>query len=222
LSVDLRDWQAASTDELIRAYTRVQQPVFVPEVRLYLATELVPLWQATEWRAAAPRPPPFWAFAWPGSLALARYVFDTPDSVAGKRVLDFAAGCGLAAIAAVKLGAARVIACDVDPLASVAQRLNADLNGVTFESVSQDLVDADVDADLVLAGDVCYERDAAERITAWLRMLAGRGTEVLLAEPGRHYAPVEGMELLATYDVPVLRELESADTKRTRVYRLRR
>jgi predicted nicotinamide N-methyase len=209
-------------EALIREYTRVQPAPFVPELRLYLAAQLVPLWQATERLAAAPQPPPFWAFAWPGSQALARYLLDEqPALVSGARVVDFGAGGGLAAIASAHLGAAHVLASDLDPIAAVAQQLNAELNGVTFDSTLDDLVDGDpLDVDVILAGDVCYEREPSERITPWLRCLARRGTVVLLADPGRRYAPADGLELLASYDVPTLHELESAACKHTRIWRV--
>jgi len=210
-------------EALIREFTRVRAAPFVPEFRLYLAEQLVPLWEATEWRAAAPQPPPFWAFAWPGSQALARYLLAEPALVQGKRVLDFGAGGGLAAIAAAHLGAAYVLACDVDPLAPVVQRLNAGLNDVEFETTFDDLVERDPSElvlDTVLAGDVCYERETSERITPWLRGLAKAGTLVLLADPGRSYAPSDGLELLAMYDVPTLAEIESVEYKRTRLWRL--
>jgi len=210
-------------EALIREFTRVRAAPFVPEFRLYLAEQLVPLWEATEWRAAAPQPPPFWAFAWPGSQALARYLLAEPALVQGKRVLDFGAGGGLAAITAAHLGAAYVLACDVDPLALVVQRLNAGLNDVDFETTFDDLVERDPSElvlDTVLAGDVCYERETSERITPWLRGLAKAGTLVLLADPGRSYAPSAGLELLAMYDVPTLAEIESVEYKRTRLWRL--
>jgi predicted nicotinamide N-methyase len=207
-------------EALIRDFTRVQAAPFVPEVQLYLADKLVPLWQATEWQAAGPQAPPFWAFAWPGSQALARYFLDTPTAVAGRGVLDFGSGGGLAAIAAVRAGASRVVAVDIDPLARVAQRMNAELNGVEFERACRDPVGGDIQEEVVLVGDVCYERETADRVNPWLRTLAHAGAVVLIADPGRTYAPVEGLELLATYDVPTLRELESVDQKRTRLFRL--
>jgi predicted nicotinamide N-methyase len=209
-----------SVDALIREFTQVGAAPFVPEFRLYLAEQLVPLWQATEWRAAAPQPPPFWAFAWPGSQALARFLLGQPEFVQGRRVLDFGAGGGLAAIAAAHLGAAHVLACDLDPVALAAQRLNAELNGVSFESTCEDVVGREIDMDLVLAGDVCYERAASERILPWLHELARAGALVLLADPGRSYAPTDGLELLATYDVPTLLDIESVEHKRTRLWRL--
>src|SRR5712691_2237127 len=139
-------------EALIREFTQVRAARFVPEFRLYLAEQLVPLWQATEWRAAAPQPPPFWAFAWPGSQALARYLLTQPKLVRGKRVLDFGSGGGLAAIAAAHVGALHVLAGDIDPVALVVQRLNAELNSVTFESTSEDLVERELEMDVVLAG----------------------------------------------------------------------
>ena len=207
-----------SCDALVGEYTRVQAVPLVPEFRLHLASELVPLWQATEWRAAAPQPPPFWAFAWPGSQALARYLLDTPGLVDGARVLDFGSGSGLAGIAAARVGASHVVACDLDPLAAEVQALNAQLNGVTLETFTGDALQLQLDMDVILAGDVCYEREPAEHIIDWLRDRARRGTRVLLADPGRHYAPSDGLELLATYEVPTLHELESAATKRTRLW----
>jgi predicted nicotinamide N-methyase len=192
---------------------------FVPEIQLQQAHELVPLWQASEWRGLGPQPPPFWAFAWPGSQALARYLVDNPSVSVGRDVLDFGAGSGLAAIAAARCGASSVTACDVDPVAAVAQQLNAALNAVSLTSLTCDGVDLTTQFDVILAGDVCYEREAAERTLRWLHERA-RACQVLVADPGRHYAPAEGLELLASYEVPVLRELESADVKRTRLWRL--
>jgi len=211
-----------TVEALIAAHLRVQLAPFVPEFRLYLARELVPLWQATERLAGTQQPPPFWAFTWPGSLVLARYLLDTPRLVDGKRVLDFGSGSGLAAIAAAHRGAAHVLACDLDPLAGVVQGLNAELNGVRIERVCADAVDLDAGGplDVVLAGDVCYERDPSARNTVWLRREADRGALVLLADPGRTYAPSDGLDLLATYDVPTLHELESVRQKRTRLWRL--
>ena len=210
----------AEAERLIREHTRAGPAPLVPEIRVYQAAELVPLWQATEWRAAAAQPPPFWAFAWPGSAALARYLLDAPSLVEHRRVLDFGAGGGLAAIAAAKCGAAEVVACDLDPLAAVMQRLNAALNDVAFTSLTADAVTLRINAEVILAGDVCYEREPAEATVAWLRQRASEGSVILLADPGRHYVPSDGLELVETYVVPVLRELESVEVKRTRLWRL--
>lgn len=196
----------------------MQPAPLVPEFRLHLADELVPLWQATEWRAASPQPPPFWAFVWPGSQALARYLLDNPHVVQGKRVLDFGAGSGLASIAAAHCGARSVLACDLDPIATDVQVLNAALNGVSLETHTGDAVNSTLEPDVILAGDVCYERESAEQAVSWLRQQAANLVVVLLADPGRHYAPKEGLELRAIYEVPTLHELESASNKRTRLW----
>ena len=211
---------AVGTDALFAAHLRVQPAPFVPEFRLYLAEQLVPLWQATEALAGERQPPPFWAFAWPGSLALARYLLDTPGLVTGKRVLDFGSGGGLGAIAAAQCGAAHVLACDLDPLAVRVQQLNAALNGVAFESVCEDVVDSDsaLPFDVVLAGDVCYEREPSARIIAFSAARLDSGAQVLLADPGRTYAPSARLQLLATYAIPTLQDLESVPEKRTQLW----
>jgi predicted nicotinamide N-methyase len=210
---------------LQRTFLHVDAPALVPEVKLWLASELVPLWSATEEAGAAPGQPPFWAYAWPGSQVLARYVLDRPEVVAGKRVLDFGAGSGLAAIAAVQAGAAQVLATDLDPLAMEVQGENAALNGVAFDCTTRDLsVDGGVAVDVVLAGDVWYEREPAARHLAWLRALAGAGCAVWLADPGRAYGPrggEPGLELVGAWEVATLFELESRREMHTRLWRLR-
>jgi predicted nicotinamide N-methyase len=181
----------------------------------------MPTWEAAEKNAGHAVAPPFWAFLWPGSQALARLILDQPDVVRGKRVFDFGSGCGLAAIAAAKAGAESVTACDVDPLAAQAQQANAELNGVAIESRLRNLIGKPLpDVDVVLAGDVCYERSPADEIVTWLRRLAGSGVLVLLADPGRAYAPSNGVTVVETYDVPTSRELESSDHLKTVVWRL--
>jgi predicted nicotinamide N-methyase len=206
----------------LRAQTEVAAPPLVPEIRLHLATQITPLWEATEATlAAANVPPPYWAFAWPGGQALSRYVLDTPATVRGLRVLDFAAGCGLGAIAAAKAGAAHVIASDIDAIAIEVMRLNAALNGVSFETTSADLSrDPASPWDVIIAGDVCYERPMAEAILPWLRSLANTGVTVLMADPGRAYLPATGLEEIARYDVPTSLELEDRTVRTTRVLRL--
>lgn len=205
----------------LRANTAVGAAPLVPEIRLRLATEITPIWQATEaWLEREGVAPPFWAFAWPGSVAVARMLLDRPELVRGKRVLDFAAGCGLAAIAAARAGAALAEAAEIDPLAVAAIRLNADLNGVEVSTLEEDVVGQPCRWDRVIAGDVCYEAPMARRILPWLRGLATAGAEVWLADPGRAYVPGEGLETLARIPVPVTRELEDRDVREVTVSRL--
>jgi predicted nicotinamide N-methyase len=203
--------------------TAVASPPFVPEIRLHLATEVTPLWHATE--AALERagvPPPYWAFAWAGGQALARYLLDQPDAVAGKRVLDLAAGSGLVAIAAVLAGAGEVLAADIDPFAAAAMQLNASLNGLSFAVTTEDLTASDAPGawDVIVAGDVCYERAMVDRVLPWLRRHAERGTAVLVGDPGRAYCPAEGVEELARCLVPTTLDLEGREHRASRVLRL--
>ncbi|TCZ64330.1 class I SAM-dependent methyltransferase [Roseicella aquatilis] len=208
-------------EAFIRAQTAVARPALVPEIALHLATEITPIWQATEaWLGAEGIEPPFWAFAWPGSQAMARLILDRPAHAAGRRVLDFAAGCGLAAIAAARAGAALVEAAEIDPLAIAATRLNAALNEVAVTAVAGDVVGAPCRWDLILAGDVCYEAPMTGHILPWLRRMAAAGAEVWLADPGRAYVPREGLQELARLDVPTTRELEDRELRRVTVSRL--
>ena len=179
----------------------------VPEIPLYLATEITPIWQATEsWLAETGTEPPFWAFAWPGSVAMARRVLDNPALVAGKRVLDFAAGGGLAAIACAKAGAASVEAAEIDPLACAAISLNAAENGVKV-AVLGDVVGQACRWDLILCGDVCYEAPMTAHILPWLKTMAERA-EVWIADPGRAYLPRAGMVAMERVAVQTTMELE--------------
>jgi len=209
----------------IRAHTTLSRPALVPEFELYLATEITPIWQATEdWLTARQVAPPFWAFAWPGSLAMARHLLDHPALCAGKHVLDFAAGGGVAGLAAARAGAARVQANDVDVLARAAIALNAAANGLAVEVLAGDIVGASGAWDLILAGDVCYEAPMTRHILPWLRALAesaaAEGAEVWVADPGRAYLPDRGMVSFAAYDVPTTLELEDRTIRRTTLYRL--
>jgi predicted nicotinamide N-methyase len=199
----------------IRRNTLVAAPPLVPEIRLHLATEITPIWQATEETLArSALPPPFWAFAWAGGQALARYLLDHPQIAAGRSVLDFGAGSGIVAIAAAKAGAASVTAVDIDHFAVAATAANAVLNGVAVGVTNADVLDTiDHGWEIVTAGDVCYERPMADRVTAWLRTLAGRGALVLLGDPGRAYRPNHGMREIARYLVPTSRELEDRDSR---------
>ena len=203
--------------------TRLQRPPHAPEVLLHLADEVTPLWRLTEEALGElGLPPPFWAFAWAGGQALARYVLDHPETVAGRRVLDFATGSGLVAIAAMKAGAAHARACDVDGFCAAAVALNAEANGVSIAFTGADLLDAPPpsDLDVILAGDICYERPLAERVERWLRRAHDAGVQVLVGDPGRTYLPHARLRPLAEYRVSTTRELEDQDVKRTAVYAL--
>lgn len=209
-----------SAENFIRANTALMRPPHVPEVALYLADEAHDLWHRTEEQLAEiGLPPPFWAFAWAGGQGLARYVLDHPETVAGKHVLDFASGSGLVAIAAMKAGAARIVGADIDPFCEAAIRLNAEANDVAVSFAGSDLVGNDGGWDVVLAGDVFYEKPFADRLVPWFAALRQRGTEILVGDPGRSYLPKERLEKLATYEVPVTRALEDAEVKRTTVWR---
>lgn len=199
----------------VRRNTAIAAPPLVPEIRLHLATEITPIWQATEESLArSALPPPFWAFAWAGGQALARYLLDHPRQVAGRFVVDFGAGSGLVAIAAAKAGAACVVAAEIDHFAAAAIAANAALNEVTVSVTTADLIAmADPRWEVIAAGDVCYERPMADRITDWLRGLARRGRLVLLGDPGRTYLPPDGLRERARYLVPTSRDLEDRETR---------
>lgn len=210
-----------SPEDFVRAHAAVGHAPIVPEIALHLASEITPIWQATEaWLKERNIEPPFWAFAWPGGQATARLLLDDPSRVAGRRVLDFAAGCGIAAIAAAKSGAALVEAAEIDPLALAAVRLNAALNGVAVATPEGDIVGAPCRWDVILAGDVCYEAPMTAHILPWLRRMAADGAEVLLADPGRAYLPREGLEPLATHAVPTTLELEDRMMRQVTIHRL--
>lgn len=211
-----------SPEEFVRAHTALGHAPLVPELALHLATEITPIWQATEaWLKARDIEPPFWAFAWPGGQATARLLLDEPGRVAGRRVLDFAAGCGIAAIAAARAGAALVEAAEIDPLALAAVRLNAALNGVAVATPAGDIVGAPCRWDVILAGDVCYEAPMTAHILPWLRAMAAAGAEVLLADPGRAYLPRAGLEPVARHTVPTTLELEDRTQREVVLYLLR-
>ena len=206
-------------DAFLRAHTVAAAPPLVPELILHLATEITPIWHASEaWLAEAAMEPPFWAFAWPGGQALARYVLDHPAAVAGRRVLDFAAGCGVAAIACARSGAL-VEACEIDPLAVASIRANAILNQVAVRVTDEDLVGTDSQWDLILCGDVCYEAPMTAHILPWLRRMAA-STEVWVADPGRAYLPRNGLAPLASYLVRTTLELEDRTEREVTLYRL--
>jgi predicted nicotinamide N-methyase len=209
----------------IRANTRLRQVPLVPEISLHLADEAVPLWEKTEEELAEiGLPPPFWAFAWAGGQALARHLLDHRDMVAGARVLDLGAGSGLLAIAAARSGASPVVAADIDAFSESAIALNAAANAVHVKCVTADLLDtALVPAprfDVILVGDLFYEQTTAARVLAFLDRQLAIGVRVLIGDPGRSYLPRQRLERLADYSVPVTRDLEDREIKRTAVFAL--
>ena len=207
-------------EEFIHANTAFSSPPHVPEIGLHLADEAHDLWHRTEEELAEiGLPPPFWAFAWAGGQGLARYVLDNPDTVRRRRVLDFATGSGLVAIAAAKAGAAAVLASDIDPFCAAAVRLNAAANGVAVAFDGRDFVGENNGFDVLLAGDVFYDRAFADRLVPWFERLASNGMTVLVGDPGRPYLPRERLTKLAEYQVPVTRALEDAEVKHTTVWR---
>ena len=218
--------EAEAALRLIRTFTELRTPAIVPEVKLHLASEILELWKQSEATlylkaiGSGEAPPPYWAFAWPGGQALARYILDRRNLFAGKSLLDFGSGSGLVAIAAAIAGAAPVIAAEIDRGACTAIEANAQCNGVFIEPIKNDLIGSNGRWDVVCAGDMCYERPLAERVVQWLRRLAAAGAEVLLGDPGRSYFPKSGVEKLCTYQVPTSRELEDRDIRETSVYRL--
>jgi predicted nicotinamide N-methyase len=208
--------------DFVLSNTRLIAPPLTPEIRLWLADEAVPIWRKTEEElGAVGLPPPFWAFAWAGGQALARYALDHAALVQGKRTLDFASGSGLVAIAAAKAGAADIIACDIDPFAIAAIEANAAENGVSIAPRFDDPIGADEGWEVVLAGDIAYERDLAGAAMNWLASLARRGATVLIGDPRRSYLPHDRLDCMMEYSVPVTRELEDSEIKRTGVFRFR-
>jgi predicted nicotinamide N-methyase len=206
----------------VRRNTAIAAPPLVPEIRLHLATELTPIWQATEESLAkAGLPPPFWAFAWAGGQALARYLLDNPELVRGREVLDVGSGSGIVAIAAAKAGAARVVAAEIDHFGAAAIALNTQLNGATVAVETRDLLDrAAAGWAVALAGDICYEEPMSSRAMALLRRIAARGRVALLGDPGRSYLPKHGLIELARYEMPTSRELEANDLSEGVVWRV--
>lgn len=195
--------------DFIRSRTAVTRVPLVPEIELYQATEMTELWRATAADLEGWDDSPFWAFPWAGGQALARHVLDHPELVAGLRVADFGTGSGLVAIAAAMAGAASVVAYDVDPFCEGAVRLNSSRNGAVVEFAARSpLGEAFLSVDVVLAGDVFYEKQMAERFLIWGRALAGRGVRVLAGDPGRLYSPQEGVRDRGAHDVPTSTAIE--------------
>ena len=206
----------------ILANTRRQTPPHTPELSLHLADEITPIWRMTEEALAEIGvPPPFWAFAWAGGQALARYILDNPHEVAGKRVVDFASGSGIVALAAMKAGATSVLAADIDGFCEAAIGLNARANSVAVEFTDVNLLDTPAPpVDVILAGDICYEKPLAAQVMAWLGAARDRGARVLIGDPGRSYFPLEGLVKLAEYQVATTREIEDMEVKKTAVWTL--
>jgi len=205
----------------ILANTTLLSPPLVPEIRLHLAQESVPIWLKTEEELGQMNvAPPYWAFAWAGGQALARYILDTPTLFVGRRVLDLGAGSGLTAIASMKVGAHSVIANDIDELALSATALNATENDVVITPSSADLLASlPQDFDVILVGDLFYERQLADKVLAFITAAAASGALILIGDPQRNYFPTGRFERVAEYDVPVTRELEDGLIKRTAVWR---
>lgn len=206
----------------ILANTRLTPTPHAPEISLWVADEVTPLWRLTEEELGEMGlPPPFWAFAWAGGQGLARWLLDHPETAAGRSVIDFAAGSGLVGIAAAKAGAREVLAADIDPFCGAAVALNAEANGVSLAFTADNLLEAPPPpVELILAGDVFYEQPMAGRVLVWLQQARAAGTRVLVGDPGRTYVPKAGLTLLAEYQVPTTRELEDLAVKRTRVWSL--
>jgi predicted nicotinamide N-methyase len=205
-------------EDFIRTNAQLTAPPLVPELRLYLATEVVPLWRKTEDELAQMGvPPPYWAFAWAGGQALARYVLDNPALVAGKKILDFGAGSGIVALAAGRAGAASVLAADIDKFAIAAIQANAQANGLIIATTSDDVIGSTDPYDVILVGDMCYERPLAERLMAWLKISKAK---ILLGDPGRNYFSSDGLSKLAQYSVATTRELEDREIRETGVWSL--
>ncbi|MEY4880369.1 MAG: hypothetical protein RJB62_1838 [Pseudomonadota bacterium] len=199
--------------------THAKSPPLVPEIILRLADEVLPLWQKIEAAGTANPPPPYWAFAWPGGQALARYILDHREEFQGRSLLDFGAGSGLVGIAAAQAGA-NAFAAEIDPISLAAIAMNASSNAARLTVLSDDVIGRDEGWDVICLGDMCYERPLAERIVPWIDALSRRGARVLLGDPGRNYFPSSGVQALATYKVPTSRDLEDRDMRETSVYLL--
>lgn len=207
--------------KFIIAHTQPKNTALVPEITLYQASKITPIWQASEkWLQENNIEPPFWAFVWPGGQSLARYILDNPEFVQKKRVLDFAAGCGIAAIACALCQAAYIEVADIDPMAQAACTINAALNQVILDCNTQNVVGASNRWDIILCGDVCYEAPMTRHIWPWLKHCAEQGAEVIIADPGRAYLPKKELEAIRQYDVPTTLELEDCTQRQTTLYRL--
>jgi predicted nicotinamide N-methyase len=213
----------ASQRAFVLRHTRLRPVPGIEETRLHLADEVLSLWRAVAVETEDPDPAlPYWAFAWAGGLAIARYLGEHPKAVAGRRVFDLASGSGLCAIAAMRAGAAQATGADIDAFAAAAIELNARANGCRVAIVRRDVLDGDPpDIDVILAGDCWYEARLAERVLPWLRRARDRGIDILVGDPGRRYLPIDELVELASYEVRTTTELEDLELKRGAVYGLR-
>jgi len=214
---------AAASRAFVLRQTRLRRVPGLEAIRLHLADEVLPLWGAVQLESGDPDAPlPYWAFAWGGGLAIAHYLRDHPDAVAGRRVFDLASGSGLVAIAAMNAGASSVTASDIDPLAVVAIGLNARANHQRITVLARDILDEPPpDVDVVLAGDCWYEAGLAERVLPWLQGVRAAGTETLVGDPGRRYLPAAALKEIASYEVRTTTELEDLALKTGHVYTVR-
>jgi predicted nicotinamide N-methyase len=215
---------SASRRAFVLRHTQLRPVPGVEELRLHLADEVLPVWHAVQVETDDPDAAlPYWAFAWAGGLAIARYLRDHPETVAGRRVFDLAAGSGVCAIAALGAGASEATSADIDAYALAAVELNARANRRRVAVVSRDVLDEDPpDVDVILAGDCWYDASLAERVLPWLHRAHDQGIGVLIGDPGRRYLPTDALRELATYDVRTTTELEDLALKRGRVYVLDR
>lgn len=220
MSLQFVGQQILDRRRFILEHTSLLPVTHTPEIKLYMAHEAEELWQKTETDLVdIGLPPPYWAFAWAGGQALARYILDHPSIVTGKRILDFGAGSGLCGIAAAKAGARRVEAADIDIFAMHAIALNAAANDVSISVTIDDLIgNLEVAWEVVLVGDVFYEEALAKRATQWLEQLVSQGSRVLVGDPGRYYLPRERLKRLKEYQIATTRELEDSDVKKTSVW----
>ncbi|MFZ1990164.1 MAG: 50S ribosomal protein L11 methyltransferase [Alphaproteobacteria bacterium] len=212
---------AETAADFVMRHTRASRPPLVPEIELLLGNMVIPLWQLVESEFEVQGlAPPYWAFAWPGGQALARFILDDPAIARGRTVLDFASGSGIAGIAAARSGALSVLCADTDPFAAAACTLNGVRNRVSLHTTTDDLIGSDLVPDLVLAGDICYDRNMSSRSVKWLEELALKGATVLLGDPGRDYLPKTGLARLTDYSIKTSLDLEDREMRRTDVYRL--
>jgi predicted nicotinamide N-methyase len=216
MTTNPHDWPA-----FIRDNTRLLAPPLVPEIVLHLAEESLPIWRKTEVELGEMNvPPPYWAFAWAGGQAVSRYILDNPTLVAGRTVLDLGSGAGLAAVAAAKAGASDVLAADIDPVSLIAAEINAIANGVAIRTTSEDLLASPPPPfDVVIVGDLFYERALADHVLAFVAAALARSPLILIGDPQRSYFPRGRFEKLAEYRVPVTRELEDSEIKLTAVWK---